>query len=126
MHNGDKVGASKVGKLIWMNMKVDINPFPEKNDLISKAKNLATHFLYGSERYKQLWKLTNEFSGVHGTWVKLCIDLNGTRISVHQPLLYSIGCNIIGLKSYTMPGNTHGIEDWNHKSGRHPLIWRLC
>ena len=44
MHNRDKVGASAVGKIIWKNMRVDINPFPEGNDLISKAHKLATHF----------------------------------------------------------------------------------
>ena len=38
-----------------MNIKVAINPFPEVNDIISKAHKLATHLLYGSDRYDQLW-----------------------------------------------------------------------
>ena len=59
-----------------------------------------------------MWKLTDALYGVHGEWFKFCLDLNGTQISAHQSLLYSIGCNIIGLNSYIMPGNTHGVEDW--------------
>ena len=87
MHNGDKVGASAVGELIWTNMKVDINPFPEEENLISKAHKLETNFFYDYERYKQLWKLVNALSGAHVEWVKLCLYLNGTRISTRQPLL---------------------------------------
>ena len=91
MHNGDIVGASAVGKLVRTNMKVAINLFSEGNNLISKAHNLATHFLYGSEWYEQLWKLENALSGAHGEWVKLCLDLNDTWIYAQQSLLYSIG-----------------------------------
>ena len=95
-----------------MNMKVAINPFLEGKDIIAKAQKLVTNFPYGSERYKNLWKLANEMSGAHGECVKLCLYLNGTRISARQSILYFIGINIFGLKSYTMPGNTHGVEDW--------------
>ena len=72
---------------------------------------MATHFPYGSERYKQLWKLANSLFGAHGEWVKLFLDLNGTCIYTHQYLLYSIGRIIISMKSYAMPGNTHAVED---------------
>ena len=48
----------------------------------------------------------------HGECVKLCLYLNGTQISEQKSILYFIGINIFGLKSYTMPGNTHGVEDW--------------
>ena len=98
MHNGDKVGASTVVKLVQTNMKIANNPFPEGNNLISKAHKLATHFLYGSEWYDQLWNLANAFSGAHREWVNLCLDLNGTWISAHQSIFYSIGRNTIGLK----------------------------
>ena len=112
IHNGGKVGAYIVGELIRTKMKVVINPFPEGKGIIFKAHKLATHFLYGSEQYKQLCKIANELSGAHGEWFKICLDLNGIHISARQFLLYSTGRNTISLKSYTMPGNTHGIEDW--------------
>ena len=112
MHNGDKVGASTVGKLVQMKMKVVNNPFPEVNNLISKAHKLATHFLYGSEWYDQLWNISNALSGAHREWVNFFLDLNGTWISSHQSLFCSIGRNTIGLKSYTIPGNNWGVEDW--------------
>ena len=91
MHNGDIVGASAVGKLVRTKMKVAINLFSEGNNLISKAHNLATRFLYGSEWYKQLWKLANALYGAHGEWIKLFLDLNYTWIYAQPPLFYSIG-----------------------------------
>ena len=112
IHNEDKVGASAVRELFWTNTRVDINSFSKGKDLIAKAHKLATHFSYGSGRYDQLWKIENTLSGAHGYWVKLFLDLNGSRISARQSLLYSIGRNILGLKSYTIPGNTHRVEDW--------------
>ena len=87
MHNGEKVGSSAVGELIRMNMKVAIKPFPKGNYLISKAHHFSKHFLYGSERYEQLWKLSNKFSGVHGECFNLYMDLNGTQIYSRQSLL---------------------------------------
>ena len=112
MNNGDEVGASAVGELIRKNMKVSINKFPAVKDRIAKAHKLETQFLYGYELYEQLWKLVNEFYMANVEWVKICPDLNGTWTSEHQYLFYSIRSNIIGLKSYTMPGNTHSVEDW--------------
>ena len=37
MQNGEKFGASAVRKLVRMNMRVFINPFPEVKVIISKA-----------------------------------------------------------------------------------------
>ena len=68
-------------------MKLSVNPFPEVNYLISKTHNLATRFLYGSEWYEKLCKRVNAFSGAHGEWVNICLDLNGNRISSSQSLL---------------------------------------
>ena len=66
IHNGYKVGACEVGEIIRMNMRVSDKKFPEVKDLISKAHKLATHFMYGFERYEQLWKIADELSGAHG------------------------------------------------------------
>ena len=111
IHNGDKFGASAVYKLIQTKMKVSINPFPQGNDLISKAHKLETHFFYGSGWYEQLWKIENTLSGAHGEWFNICLDLNGNFISPRQSIFYSTGRNIIFLKSFTMSGNTHSVED---------------
>ena len=66
MYNGNKVGESAVGEIIRKETKVAIKPFPEGNNIISKANNLETMFLYGFERYEQMWKLVNALSGEHG------------------------------------------------------------
>ena len=66
MHSGYKVGTSSVGELVRTKTKVAIKPFPEGNNIISKANNLETMFLYGFERYEQMWKLVNALSGEHG------------------------------------------------------------
>ena len=66
MHNGYKVVAFAVGNIIQTKMNISVNPFPEGNYLISKAHKLETHFLNGSERYNQLWNITNAFSVAHG------------------------------------------------------------
>ena len=87
MHNEEKFGASASGELIRTKMKFAINPSPHEKDLITKAHKLATHILYGSERYKQLWKLANELSRVHGEWVKICLEPNGTWIYAQHYLL---------------------------------------
>jgi hypothetical protein len=88
MHNGDKVGASAVGELTRTQMKAVINPFPTGKALILKAHKLATHFLYGTTRYEHLWKISNaSCNGAMGDWVKISLDLNGTRISAQQSLL---------------------------------------
>ena len=73
---------------------------------------MATHFSYGFEWYEHLWKLANALSGAHGYCVKLCLDLNFNQNPARQSILCSIGCNIIGLNFYTMPGNNHGVEYW--------------
>ena len=112
MHNKDKVGASTIGQLILMNTKFAINPFPEGKDLTNKEHKLATHFSYGSDWYKHLWNIADALYGAHGQWVKICMDLNTTWIFACQFLLYPIWYKTIGLKSYTMSGNTHGAEDW--------------
>ena len=78
MNYRDKVGASAVGKLIRTKMKVAINQFKDGNDLIAKAHKLETQFSYGSERYKQPWKLVNALSRAHGEWVKIYLELNVT------------------------------------------------
>ena len=54
MHTGYKVGSFSVGNLVRTKIKVAINPFPEVNNLISKAHKFLTHFSYGSHRYNQL------------------------------------------------------------------------
>ena len=74
--NRYKVGASAVGSLIWTKMKVAINPISEGKDIIAKAHKLATHFLYGSEQYKQLRNIVNALSEVPGGVVQ---SLYGTQ-----------------------------------------------
>ena len=76
IHNGGKVGAYIVGELIRTKMKVVINPFPEGKGIIFKAHKLATHFLYGSEQYKQLRNIVNALSEVPGGVVQ---SLYGTQ-----------------------------------------------
>ena len=111
MNNGDKVGTSTVGEILCKKKTSFINPFPKGNNLVYKAHKLVTYCSYGTTRYEQLWSLANAFSGFRGEWVNINLDLNGTQISARKSLLYSMGRNIIGLKSYTMHGNTHGIDE---------------
>jgi hypothetical protein len=86
MHDGDKIGQSAVGGLIRSKNKVQINPFPEGQELMKKAHRLGTYFSY-STRHAELMSFRQQIKDQPE--LKIKVDLNTTRIAAQQGLLNS-------------------------------------
>jgi hypothetical protein len=86
MHDGDKIGQSAVGGLIRSRLKVQINPFPEGQELMKKAHKLGTYFSYGN-RHAQL--MTFRLQVKDQPELKIKVDLNTTRVAAQHGLLNS-------------------------------------
>ncbi len=48
MHNGDKIGHLAVGGLIRTRNKIQINPFPDGQELMKKEHKLGNYFSYNN------------------------------------------------------------------------------
>ena len=44
MHDGDKIGRSGIGELIWSKNKVPVNPFTNGHNLMMKFQSMSKHF----------------------------------------------------------------------------------
>ena len=96
MHNGDKVGLSDASTLARSQNKTVVNPYATGVVFLHLARKFATRFLYST----CLDKLHKLGKGFDAPKIKPKIDLNGTRVAVHQQLLFSLLCLNRSLQIY--------------------------
>ena len=86
MHYGDKVGQSATGRLVRSRRNVELNPFPAGVSLMKTAHKVGTFFSYS----KRLGIIRGIAQSMGVAQIRIQVDLNGTRIAVQHPLLFSI------------------------------------
>ena len=91
MHDGDKVGASAIGRLVRKDGRRNIvNPFPEGQGLEKKLNNQAKHFSASGtnrQRYIDIIGSAEDRDSLPQTMIKQ--DLCGTRMSSFHGLVRS-------------------------------------
>ena len=87
MHDGDKIGRSAIGELVRSKNKQIINPFPEGVKLIEKFQGIGKTFISTHANRIAYENILDKNPQLPRTVVKR--DLNKTRISARQNLLYS-------------------------------------
>ena len=92
MHDGDKLGASAIGRLVRKDGRTNvINPFPEGQELEKKLNQQAKHFSSSStnrQRYLDIiGSVEDEDRSLPQTMIKQ--DLCGTRMSSYHGLVRS-------------------------------------
>ena len=108
MHDGDKVGASCVGKLVRSRNKVPVNPFQQGVDGIAFAHKIGVHFSKSPKNRAKFSVITDSNKDtIPQTSIK--VDHNGTRVAAQHSLLYSCLRLKLGISLY---GVTHNMAHW--------------